>query len=62
MKTTKLEYDLADEICAEWIAARPACTAEVACDLYSLAVDAAKGMTQGRKNAEAADKAANKNS
>ena len=60
MKTTKAEYDLADEICAEWVAARPACTQEVACDLYASAVQAARGLTQGRKNAEAAEKAQSK--
>lgn len=60
MKTTKQEYDLADEICAEWVSNRPNCTAEVACDLYASAVAAAKGMTQGRKDAEAAEKASTK--
>ena len=57
---SKEEYEWADEIAAGWVAARPNCTEETASGLYVAALGAAKGLTKGREDAEAAEKAAAK--
>lgn len=50
----KEQEEAAIRVAQSWVAMRPGCTGQLASGYFTQALDAIKGIEQGKKNAEAA--------